>query len=137
MATDGAPWHRMRWRTEPGVDWPLGHLFARRAEQPASSRDAVVIDGSTLTVHMPWTLLQFADPSTRTVIDDDRATPSVVETTVSDGIGVAVVARGEVLRTRRLGWTPWNRVPDGIVERVKPAMQMLADQYAALPDPAP
>jgi hypothetical protein len=52
------------------------------------------------------------------VMDDDRATPDVVETAVSEGIAVTIALGGEVVATPRLVWPRWS-APPPTVERLK------------------
>jgi hypothetical protein len=132
IATDGKPWVPIQWynndrRTwrdgtiRPGTVWEAGKLRIRPASAPATTLDAVVIDGATIDVRIPWMLLQFTDPSQLRVMDDDRQTPDVRETAVSEGIGVDVSLAGELVETKRLSWEPWDEVP-ATVERPKASL---------------
>jgi hypothetical protein len=131
--SDGGEWHLMRWQIEPGVDHPIGELRARRTGEEESSLDAVVIDGSTVSIRLPWTLLQFADPSSRSVIDDDPDT-AMIEARVSEGIRVAVSVRGALASTERFRWEGWERAPE-TAERMRPAARAVGGALRAIADP--
>ena len=123
LATDGKGWVPVRWvnrsrrissdgSVRPPIAFEAGKLRIRRAADPASTLDAVVIDGDTVTVRMPWMLLQFTDPSRLEVMDDDpKVKGDSRQTTVSEGIAVAVSAGGDLLETPRFRWSDWESVP--------------------------
>jgi len=131
VASDRSLWSPMRWNVRPGVDLPLGELIVRRASAPPSSQDAVVIDGSRVDVRIPWSLLHFSDPSAREVIFDDPDTAGL-DARRSEGVRVAVQAGWDTLVSDRFRWETWDRVPETF-ERAKPALQALADAFAAIP----
>ena len=110
-----------------------GALRVRQADEQASRLDAVVHDGATVTVRLPWTLLQFTDPSQLEVMHDDRATVPEREVMKSAGVAVAV-SRGErvVLETERLGWQPWDVAPQ-TTEREKASLAIFGEALRALP----
>ncbi len=81
---------------------------------------------------MPWTLLQYTDPSTRSVIHDDLATELVDEVWVSEGIRLAVSLDAELVETPRYRWDTWDEAPP-YVEREKPMLQMYSDAINLLP----
>ncbi|MGV3525876.1 MAG: hypothetical protein ACO1RX_16755 [Candidatus Sericytochromatia bacterium] len=122
LASEGLPWAPVRWqnnsaRSSPdgSLNYPLeidpiGELQLRAEGQTASSRDAVILNGSSVEIRLPWTLLQFTDPSTRSVLNDDRLTPQR-ETTVSEGIAVAVSLGDTLLEAPRTSWATWNSAP--------------------------
>ena len=92
IPTTGAPWNIVRWKNNVGtldVQY-IGNMNTRTGNQPASSKDAVMISDNHVEIRIPWTLLQFIDPSTMKVIHDDRST-SATEDTTSDGIAISVL----------------------------------------------
>lgn len=116
----------------PEERFPIGALRARRAEAPPSSLDAVIVDGGEVVVRLPWLLLQFSDPSTRRVIDDDAAT-SELDTATTEGIALSI-AIGDVLlgTTGRAGWPTWNEAP-ATTERLKDGAETLFAAMRAYP----
>jgi hypothetical protein len=148
IATDGAPWVPIRWYNKGVRVWrdgsvhqgtvaETGQLRTRRGTVPATTLDAVVLDGETVDVRIPWMLLQFTDPTTLSVLDDNQATASVQETAVSAGIGLSVSLAGELVETTRFRWDPWEKVP-ATTERAKasiPAFSAAIRSMEAIPAP--
>lgn len=142
--SDSGDWAPMKWRIaaahsadDGSMDFPeelhpIGVLRSRRAAAPQSSRDAVVIDDATVTIRLPWTLLHFADPSRRRVIDDAPQTPSVTEVFETPGIAFAVSIGGTLVETPRLGWPMWNEVPE-TRQRMKAGAATFFERLHALP----
>lgn len=146
-ATDGGPWALVRWMNDgehvnddgslffPSSYQDVGKLRVRSAGTRGTSLDAVIVDGSRLHLRLPWTLLQFTDPSSLTVLHDDRATKGR-ESQVSEGIAVVVALGSEVLASPRLRWPAWNDAPP-TVEREKPTMEIVGAALRGLPSAPP
>jgi hypothetical protein len=142
VASDTGQWSPVRWRNSAGlivedgvtpskkVD-PIGRLVVRGPGAAESSRDSVSVNGATIEVRLPWTLLQFADPSTRSVLDDDRATPGR-ETTVSDGVAISAQLGSDLLETERFRWDGWEQAP-ATTERLKRSAAIFAAAMRTLP----
>ena len=143
-ATSGAPWNAVRWLNNLAHDTddgklsfpesidPVGSFSVSRSADFATSKDAVAIDGRSVAIRIPWTLLNVVDPSTRTVFDDDPET-AAVETRVSDGVAVTVAYDGAQLQTERLAWQGWEIAPP-TTERLKNGISILQQALKALPD---
>ena len=101
--------------------------------KPQSSKDAVFLNGNSVEIRLPWTLLQFTDPTTLTVTHDDRATKGVRETAPSEGIGLSVSLGSELLETARYRWAPWSTAP-AVQEREKTGVHFLAETLKSIPD---
>lgn len=138
IAADGAPWIPVRWLTNPehenGVGLSpetvdeVGRLKVSLSEGFQSSTDAVAVGQGTVKLRIPWTLLQFTDPSRGCVLDDDQATPPYPyrETAFSEGIRL-VLAQGTGLQVSgRLRWDGWNIAPP-TAEREKAALGIVED----------
>jgi hypothetical protein len=86
-------------------------------------------------IRIPWTLLQFTDPSVLEVMDDNRAT-SATEIAVSDGIALSVSLGKEILETKppysRFRWEPWDAAPP-TTEREKASMTAFGAALKAIP----
>jgi len=109
IATDNALWNPIRWKTN-FYEWSyqeIGLIRTAREINDCSSLDGVRIDDNVITLRIPWSLLQFTDPSMREVIDDDRSTFER-EVALSDGISLSVSFNGELLETERFVWDSWN-----------------------------
>jgi hypothetical protein len=142
VASDTGKWSPVRWRNNAGtiregtadptsnVD-PIGQFVVRGPGAAETSRDGITLNGATIEVRVPWTLLQFADPSTRSVLDDDRATKGR-ETTVSDGVALSVELGGDLIETERFRWSGWEQAP-ATTERLKHSADILARGLKAIP----
>jgi hypothetical protein len=142
VASDSGEWVPVRWKNdaagiaEDGTVIPeaideIGRLRVRPSGGTQTSREAIAIDGATIDIRIPWTLLQFADPSTLSVIDDDRTTPAR-ETATSEGIAISVHLGGDHVDSRRFRWDGWETVP-ATTERKKASIEVLKAALGALP----
>jgi hypothetical protein len=144
IASDGGEWKKVRWRnnaqSEPEVELmspvyrsvdEIGTLRVQHAGEQPNIKDGVVIDGATIEVRIPWTLLHFTDPTTRSVLDDDRATPGR-ETRVSEGIALSVALDADLIETGRFAWDGWQEAPR-TTERLKRSAEIFAETLHALP----
>ncbi len=144
-ATDGDPWMDWRWVVTiesisddgehifPRNVYDMGDLRCRKADQPATTLDAVVIDGTDIEIRIPWTLLHFSDPSTRSVLHDNMDTNLKIETETSTGIAIAVSLDSELLESQRFVWETWDEAP-ATVEREKPLINTFAEALSSYPD---
>jgi hypothetical protein len=144
VPSDGGKWNLVRWQNNsehgsddgvynfPATVQDIGKLRVRAATEPDSGQTAVVIDGATLTVRVPWTLLNVTDPSEVRVLDDNPKTRER-ETVVSEGFRIAVSLGDDLVETPRLRWPAWNTVPR-YKERRKLAYGIFAEGLRAIPD---
>ena len=142
--TDGAPWHKVRWRNNglhgsddgqyvyPETIVETGALRVRSPGLPVTSMDAVVLSGESVTLRIPWTLLQFTDPSTRSVMADQRETTGR-EQSISEGVALAVSIDGELTESPLVPWDTWEVAPH-TVEREKPTLGILSAALKAIED---
>lgn len=112
--TDHQPWHLVRWKnnnTQQEIQY-IGNLGVNRLNIPLKSTDAVRLDADYIQVKIPWTLLNFIDPSLKTVVHDDRSTGQKEDTT-STGIHFSLHLNDlSVWSTNRFSWDNWNVVTD-------------------------
>lgn len=144
VPSDAGIWNLVRWKNNgehgsedgayrfPATVQDIGHLRVRRAGELETSLDAVVLDGSSLTVRVPWTLLQVTDPSSRLVLDDDPKTRPR-ETAVSEGFRIALSIGGDLLETPRMPWETWEKAPP-YVERRKASYDIVTAGLKTIPD---
>jgi hypothetical protein len=128
IASDGGKWNLVRWKNNAGYQdvQYIGKLQVKKAELPASSKDAVTISNEEINIKLPWSLLQFIDPSQYTVMHDDKST-SEVEDTTSTGIAVTVFHNKQKTSSMfRYLWDSWNTVTD-IVEFEKTSYKIMQD----------
>jgi len=146
-ASDGGGWHRWVWSMTlehevgngfclfPAQDWGAGHLPVRREGDPETSLDAVVVDGATVYVRLPWTLLQFTDPTTRSVFHSSTGVGTERESRVSEGIGIVVSIGDTTFETPRFTWEGWNEAPE-TTDRLKESVEVLREALMDI-DPYP
>lgn len=127
--TTGTPWDLVRWKNNRGETdiFEIGRLRVRKPGAPATSLDAVTLRGDTVDVRIPWTLLQFTDPSRMEVMDDLRSTAGR-ETATSDGIAVTAIRSGCKVQAPRTVWNTWDVAPE-TTEREKPSLKLLENAF--------
>jgi hypothetical protein len=111
IATDNAFWNPIRWKTN-FYEWSyqeIGLLKTATEGDTLSSLDGVRIENNVITLRIPWTLLQFTDPSRQEVMDDDRSTLEREEA-LSDGISLSISYNSELLETERFTWDNWDMI---------------------------
>ena len=142
--TDGGPWRLARWQNSHprGSDdgtysfgpsfHDVGELRVRRAGEPPTSHDAVVVDGAVIEIRIPWSLLNFTDPSQRRVMHDDPEQPGR-NTAISEGIAVALsVNGGPPLESDRFAWQTWDDAPPTL-EKPKEALLQFSEALQQMP----
>ncbi len=146
-ATDGAPWMPVRWlsNTAHGSDdgtyqFPatvdeVGRLVISPEDDFTTPREGVAMATDRVRIRVPWTLLQFTDPSRAIVMDDDRETYER-ETAESDGIRVVIAQGDGLLTTDRLLWDLWDTAPV-TTEREKDSLGIVENYLRALPASGP
>ncbi|MDD3876234.1 MAG: hypothetical protein PHT69_06405 [Bacteroidales bacterium] len=125
IPTDGAPWKPVVWKNN---HWPdaiddIGKLIVKHPGQTFSSKDAVIFNGLSIDIKIPWSLIHFTDPSLREVLHDNRNT-SVRETYTSDGIALTVSINNCLIETQRHAWPTWNEAPI-TTEREKASLNII------------
>ncbi len=137
--TDGAPWNIVRWKNNMGDEdvQYIGALKLNHSYQPESSKDAVTIYSDKIRIRLPWTLLQFIDPSQMKVFHDNKETPQA-EDRVSDGIAVNIQYKNKMYGTdTRYTWNTWTTVKDeDVVQQFKTSYWSAYDQLQNFNSPA-
>ncbi|MFW5792951.1 MAG: cadherin-like domain-containing protein [Bacteroidota bacterium] len=136
ISTDGEPWNIVRWKTnspEHEVHY-IGQLKTRRIELPASSHDGVIISDEEVHIRLPWTLINFHDPSQMRVIHDDRNLPGTQDYE-SDGIMPLVFYKDfEAQASERFTWEFWNQVLDAVAVE-KESLKILKERLPLINNP--
>lgn len=132
--TDGAPWYLVRWKNnhpDNEVQF-IGSLRVNRLNLPKSSLDGVRLYDDRVEIRLPWSLINFTDPSEARVIHDNRNTPET-ETRLSDGISVGIFYNDfEAETSERFLWDPWTNTMDA-VEYKKASYDVIKENLIALP----
>lgn len=139
ITTDGAPWNPVRWKNNNGdqdVQY-IGQLKLNHSFQPASSEDAVTISPTKIRIRLPWSLLQFIDPSQMRVFHDNKST-AIAENRVSDGIALSIQYKNNMYQTdTRFNWNKWTSVKDSdVVQEFKSSYWTMYDQLQKFNSPA-
>jgi hypothetical protein len=102
------------------------------------------VEGSKIHIRIPWLRLNFSDPSSMTVINDERKIEEPVKdqlnTAVSDGIIPSAVlidttdnkVTDEIKTSQAFTWKTWNQ-PD-YVERLKKSYNIISKYFKKLGD---
>jgi hypothetical protein len=134
VPTDGDPWNIVRFKNnyfEQEIQF-IGNLNFRRLDNPASSNDLVILDATKIDISLPWTLINFSDPSEMTVIHDYRNVPGYQDT-LSDGISLSIIHRNTVYTTAsRFTWDHWQTAGD-TEEFLKDSYYITKDKLWQLP----
>ncbi|MFA6617771.1 MAG: T9SS type A sorting domain-containing protein [Candidatus Neomarinimicrobiota bacterium] len=140
IPTDGAPWMPIRWKNNAGEEayQEIGLLATVGEGDTPTSNDGVRINGNDILLRIPWSLLQFTDPSLKLVMHDDRSNndddPTQIddrEVMESDGVLLTVVYKNDILITGRCLWDNWN-MPSNILEYNKESYQIFIDGAATI-----
>ncbi len=129
VATSGAPWNIVRWRNnnnDQEVQY-IGSLRLNRLGLPPTSMDAVTLKEKSIEIKLPWTLLNFTDPSAASVMHDDPTIAGRQEMT-SDGVAAIVFYKKEsYATTSRFKWENWSNTSAAM--EYKKASYVIASQY--------
>jgi hypothetical protein len=141
IISDGKPWIPMQWindeykRSVSGI----GILPAENSRDFSSGeRTALAWQGNLVRIRLPWTMLYYFDPSQMQVIDGAVSTDGgwtfSVTGTKSDGIGLSVYYKGNVVSTKaRYNWDKWLVVP-ATVPYEKASLQLVEKGLSSISD---
>ena len=138
--TDGKPWNEMQWYND-GAELTKSYIGRLPMENATDftegQRSAVAWSGQTIKVRMPWTMLNFYDPTHMKVINgavtNDGGRSYEVFSRTSDGIALSVYYKGQVVSTTtRYSWTPWLVVPNTSVKEKK-SLQVVRSGLSSFP----
>jgi len=134
VPSNDGKWDLVRWKNNRYEDavQDIGLLKTSIGNEYASVLHAAKIDNNTVEIRIPWTLLNFVDPSLREVMHDDRST-STRETTTSGGIALTLVIDECMVETARYKWDTWDSAPL-VKEREKLSIPVFSKTLHELPD---
>jgi len=149
-ATDGKPWMLCRWQSDelynPNPIQDIGKLNICRDNEKLGIHHAVQIRQNSIYVRIPWTLLQFSDPSNSMVIDDGSF-ESISRCRINwacewqylksirsnEGIAVTMVYKNEVAEQTPYTWEDWYvnsrdvLNPNMYIEEEKASLSVIRD----------
>lgn len=117
----------------PAEYFPVGELREGRWDLRSAdydSRSTWRVDGPTVYVRIPWSMLMMGDPSSRTAVVPVDGKPRAV-TVAQIGLLVDAGAGGQARAT--FSWEGWQRAD--YRERLKTGVQPIVDAWAALSRP--
>ncbi|HCC71373.1 MAG TPA: hypothetical protein DEQ09_09530 [Bacteroidales bacterium] len=141
VVSDGAGWQRVEWINNGYTmsETVPGYIFTGYGPAP----DPAFGEGmswyeNTITIELPWTLINFFDPTRMSVIDGasswDGGYHWTIEESKSDGIALSVIINGEIYNTlTRFSWPGWLVVPP-TVEREKASLDIVRSGLDPIPD---
>jgi len=140
--TDGQPWDIVRWKNKAYTNNTqyLGNLeVAPTSSSPYSFLKAVTWNVDSISIRLPWTIINFKDPSQKKVmhyegVNNGGEVTEITTDRVSDGVAVTAVLKGEILQTSRYTWDNWDAADvqtENLYERRKQGVSYIADH---LPD---
>jgi hypothetical protein len=126
QTTDGAPWDLSRWQN--GTFWygrealpymqDIGKLSVCFGNGALASHQSVQIRNDGIFIRIPWGMLNFSDPSSAMVVDDDEHVTlccqrftcgmQYLDASRTDGINVALIYKGEVSELPTYQWNDWE-----------------------------
>jgi len=134
IPTDGDAWVPVRWKNgyrDSDVQ-NIGNLRIKTELDIATNLDAVIINENLINIKIPWTLLQFTDPSLLQVMHDNRSTEQR-ETGESDGIALTVSIGTDKIESGRFIWEKWDIIPN-IIEREKESLEIFRLGLLTIPE---
>lgn len=116
--SNGAPWKIVRWKNGDNYSDVhfIGELKINKSNQPLSTDAAVIIFENEIHVRLPWTLINFVDPSQKSVfhVFEDSKTKT------SDGIAVGILYKNKTYYSdTRFVWDNWDKVSEDLKDEFK------------------
>lgn len=134
VVSDDGRWNLVRWKNDMRYQevQDIGSLRLNRLGLPKSSKDGVRLDNDKIEIILPWTLLNFTDPSRATVVHDDRSVPGL-QTRSSDGLALAISYNDFFGETEsRYLWEFWNHALNA-EEFKKASYYVIQEEMGKLP----
>jgi len=151
ISSEGSGWNLLQWKTnyslfpdpsitdtfygisENTID-TIGILGVQELGEPLLSDDAILLNDQSISLRIPWGLLQFSDPAQLQVFHDETSS-ALIGSKTSEGIAVAVVMNNILQgESERFSWTAWDDRHDmpNVEERIKPAYYLYQQAITAL-----
>lgn len=137
-STDGAPWNPVRWKvnySKNDIQY-IGQLKISNRLDPYAEFDPVCWNSDSISISLPWTLLNFRDPSRKKVTYytsefTDGSIQVLSRDSTSTGIAITAVYNDEVYQTDRYSWENWeprDLIENPPLERLKRSALYLKEQ---------
>lgn len=116
IPTDGAGWKPIMWKNHRDDNFCAGSVFDAsqlkiRDNKSPIRHDAVIIKDKTITIKLPWAIINFNDPSSRQVVhitDYSISGGNSNQTETSDGVAFTVIYKQSKFSLPRYIWDNWD-----------------------------
>ena len=151
QTTDGEEWQLFQWQN--GTYWEgreelpymqdIGKLSVYFGNEALVSHQAVQIRNDGILIRIPWLMLNFSDPSSAKVVDDNvnvdlccrrwACGMQYLNTSKTDGINVTMIYKNEVSELTTYKWEQWNKNieeilnPNMYIEVEKESLSIIRD----------
>jgi len=130
--TDGAPWRLLQWRS--GTQWyygfpyiqDIGKLAVCKGNATPKTHQAVHIKDDNISIRLPWTLLNFSDPSWYEVIDDNTSQTlcntrracgmQFLKSSPTTGVALTLIYNDEIAELATYHWRDWDLNSEDILD---------------------
>lgn len=132
--SDNGEWRLVRWKNDTASQeaQDIGSFRVNRLGTPPSSLDGVRLFDDRIEIRLPWTLINFIDPSRALVLHDDRSTPQT-ELRQSDGVSIGIFYKDMSSETStRYLWEPWNHALNAEMY-IKDSYKVVSEEMIYLP----
>jgi hypothetical protein len=141
VISDGGEWKRVEWINNGYTgSWVApGRIRTGYGTQPdPGAGEGLSWSGTSIVIDLPWTLLNYFDPTRMSVIDGATSSDGGYHWTInesqSDGVALTIVINGKVINTlTRFSWPTWRVVPSTI-EREKASLEFIREGLSMIPD---
>ena len=131
IVSDDGDWQLLRWLHDsnefPSTQY-IGKLNVWKGDSPPKTHHLVHMKGDEISIKIPWTFLNFSDPSQSTVIDDNSSHVicdtqiacgmQYLATSLSTGIVITVLQNKETAVLQPYSWNTWNINSDGVLDPI-------------------
>ncbi|WP_372776235.1 T9SS type A sorting domain-containing protein [Mangrovibacterium sp.] len=115
--TDGASWNPVRWKvnySRNDIQY-IGQIKIAKNTSTYSSPDPIFWNSDSISVAIPWTLLNFRDPSRKkvTYYTSEYVAGEInvlTRDSTSTGIALTIMHNDETFQTDRYSWDDWEPV---------------------------
>ena len=139
-STDGAAWDLVRWRTnyaKNNIQY-IGDIKIEHQNNPYSFLSGVNWNTDSICIRLPWTLLNYRDPTQKEVMHYTSEEQSgqvnvLTRDRVSDGIALTLVTDTEKYQTSRFVWDNWNKsdiLANPPIERQKKSVLYISEHLS-------
>ncbi|TXC85126.1 Ig-like domain-containing protein [Luteibaculum oceani] len=135
IVSNGAEWVLMQWHNDELDVNAIQKIGELKINQPGEILNSISYanNNTEVEIRLPWTMINFTDPSQMEVLHDDTATRFVKETAVSDGVAFTFFYENQKLETtNRYSWQKWITTTFPYQEQFKEAYFLVKDSLITM-----